>query len=59
MGDTITLNKYYLFNTQIPATLQRLISSPIIYSNRTANTIPPTSYDYYTEITSNYLNVVS
>jgi len=47
LGDVIQENKYYMFNTQIPATLQRLISSPIVYSNKTVNTFPPTSYDYY------------
>lgn len=58
LGDVIKENKYYLFNTQIPATLQRLISSPIVYSNRTVNIIPPTNYDYYTEIKYNYQQVV-
>lgn len=50
-------NQYYLFNTQIPATLQRLITNPFVYSNSTVDITPPTSTEYYQEITSNYVGV--
>lgn len=48
-----------MFNTQIPATLQRLLSPPLVYSNATVDITPPTSADYYQEITSNYLGVIT
>ena len=47
LGDNLTLNQYYLFNTQIPATLQRLVNPPLLYSNATVDIIPPTNADYY------------
>lgn len=51
-------NQYYMFNTQIPATLHRLISNPLTYSNATADTIPPVSAEYYKEVTYNYVAVI-
>lgn len=58
LGDTLTLNQYYLFNTQVPSTLQRLVNPPLLYSNTTVDIIPPTNADYYQEITKNYIGVV-
>jgi hypothetical protein len=58
LGDVIEENKYYLFNTQLPATLQRLIRNPFNLTNSTMPIIPPTSSIYYKEITQNYLGVV-
>jgi hypothetical protein len=50
----MTLNKYYFFNTQIPATLQRLIHNPYNNGNETLDIIPPTSAVYYSEVRDNY-----
>lgn len=47
LGDVISENKYYMFNTQLPATLQRLISNPFKISNITVPIIPATSSIYY------------
>ena len=58
LGDVIAENKYYLFNTQIPSTLQRLVSNPLSYSTNTVDITPLTSADYYREMTANYLGVV-
>ena len=43
LGNVVTENEYYLFNTQIPSTLQRLVSNPITYSNATVDISPPTN----------------
>lgn len=58
LGDVKTLNYYYLFNTQIPSTLQRVVNPPLVYSNTTVDIIPPSNADYYREISNNYLGVV-
>jgi hypothetical protein len=54
LGDIILLNKYYLFNTQVPATLQRLLQNPVTYSNETVPIIPPTNAVYYREMVYKY-----
>lgn len=58
LGDKILLNKYYLFNTQVPATLQRLLQNPVFYGNATVHIIPETNAIYYNEIVYNYINLV-
>jgi hypothetical protein len=47
LGDVMPENQYYMFNTQVPATLQRLLNSPLTYSSNMVDITPPTSADYY------------
>ena len=58
LGDVMTQNLYYMFNTQVPSTLQRLVNNPITYTNTTVDITPLTNADYYTQVTNNYLGVV-
>lgn len=58
LGNSITENKYYLFNTQVPATLQRLLQNPISQGGGVTSTVPSVSSYYYQELVYNYKQIV-